>query len=141
MTTNTILFLALQILASIVGVMLAYSHCYFQRLQGVSGQKLEGMLVQWGFICSFILSILFFWSWPEGASSWSKMPMFKWICQASLINPPESDPGFMSMKAVISLIVGFFFALLARLNAFSLTRRLVRKIPRYYRPEPPVGKP
>lgn len=135
-----ILFFGLQVLAPVVGTLLAYGHCYQQRLKGISGQKLEGMLIQWGFLASACLSILFFWCWPEGSLSWSNMPGFAWICKMTLIEPPQLDTSYPLAKAGVSLGLGFFCGLLARMNSFALTRRLVREVPRYYRAEEPVGK-
>lgn len=140
MTGVTVFFLVIQTLAPVLGMLLAYAHCYQQRLQGVSGQKLESLLIQWGFVTSFALSLVFFWFWPEGAASWSKMPMFNWICKLTLVDPPEADSNYQLTKAVLSLVLGGLCGLLARLNAFRLTRRLVREVPRYYRADDPVGK-
>jgi hypothetical protein len=140
MNGATAFFLVVQALAPILGSLLAYGHCYQQRLQGVSGQKLESFLVQWGFITSFALSVVFFWCWPEGDSSWSKMPMFTPILKLVLTSPPELDGSYQGTKLVASLILGSLSGLLARVNAFGLTRRLVREVPRYYRAEDVVGK-
>lgn len=136
----TAFFLVIQALAPILGSLLAYGHCYQQRLQGVSGQKLEGILVQWGFVTSFALSVVFFWCWPEGDSSWSKMPMFAPILKLLLNSPPEQDGGYQGTKLLFSLVLGGLCGLLARINAFGLNRRLVREVPRYYRAEDVVGK-
>lgn len=135
-----ILFFGLQVLAPIVGTLLAYGHCYQRRLQGASGQKLEGMLIQWGFVTSAGLSILFFWFWPEGTNSWAQMPVLSWICKLTLISPPERDSSYPLVKALVSLSLGLLCGLMSRINAFALTRRLVREVPRYYRSEDSVGK-
>lgn len=135
-----ILFFGLQILAPIVGTLLAYAHCYKQRLQGVSGQQLEGTLAGWGFLASAGLSVLFFWCWPEGANSWSQMPVLSWICKMTLIEPPQSDSSYPLAKLLVSLGLGFVAGLAARIHAFGLTRRLVREVPRFYRNEDAVGK-
>ena len=136
----TILFFGLQILAPILGTLLAYGHCYQQRLQGISGQQLEGTLARWGFLASAGLSILFFWCWPEGSYTWSKMPGLSQICRLTLVDPPQLDSGYPLAKLVISLVLGSFCGLLARIHAFGLTRRLVREVPRYYRNEDVIGK-
>ncbi|MBS2035536.1 hypothetical protein JST97_11145 [bacterium] len=140
MTGATVFFLIVLAMAPVLGMLLAYAHCYHQRLQGVSGQKLEGLLIQWGFLTSFALGVLIFWFWPEGAASWTQMPMFKWFCKATLIDPPQADANYQATKAMVSLVVGGLCGLIARLNAFRLTRRLVREVPRYYRAEDSVGK-
>lgn len=133
-------FFGLQVLAPVVGTLLAYGHCYQQRLQGVSGQKLEGMLIKWGFLTSASLSICFFWFWPEGTNNWSTMPIFSWICKMTLVTPPQMDSSYPLVKALASLGLGFLCGLVARINAFALTRRLVREVPRFYRSEDSVGK-
>lgn len=135
-----ILFFGLQILAPIVGTLLAYAHCYHQRLQGVSGQHLEGMLARWGFLASAGLSVLFFWCWPEGASAWSTMPGLSWVCQMTLLDPPQSDSSYPLVKLLASLSLGTICGLFARIHAHGLTRRLVREVPRYFRSEDVVGK-
>ncbi|MFN8613426.1 MAG: hypothetical protein U0931_38160 [Vulcanimicrobiota bacterium] len=140
MTGATAFFLLVQGMAPVLGLLLAYAHCYHQRLKGVAGQKLESMLIQWGFLTAFALSVVLFWCWPEGSASWSKMPIFTWFCKLALIDPPESDSNYQATKALVSLVVGGLCGLIARLNSFALTRRLVREVPRYYRAEEVVGK-
>lgn len=135
-----LLFFGLQVLAPIVGTLLAYAHCYHQRLQGVSGQKLEGVLATWGFLASACLSVLFFWFWPEGTHSWTNMPVLSWIARMTLADPPQSDSGYPLAKMVVSLSLGLLCGLAARIHAFGLTRRLVREVPRFYRNEDAVGK-
>ena len=136
----TILFFGLQALAPVVGSLLAYAHCYHQRLQGVSGQQLEGTLASLGFLTSAALSLLFFWCWPEGSTSWSNMAGLSWICKMTLVSPPQSDSSYSLAKLLISGAFALLGGLLSRINAFPLTRRLVREVPRYYRSNDPVGK-
>lgn len=136
----TVLFFGLQALAPVLGSLLAYGHCYQQRLQGVSGQQLEGTLAKLGFLASAALSLLFFWCWPEGSNSWSKMAGLSWICKMTLISPPQSDSSYPLAKLLISGSFALLGGLLSRINAFALTRRLVREVPRYYRGNDPVGK-
>ena len=130
-----ILFFGLQFLAPILGSLLAYGHCYQQRLQGVSGQRLEGTLALWGSLASACLSVLFFWFWPEGASNWTQMPVFSWICKMTLLDPPQRDSGYPLAKMLVSLGLGCLAGLAARIHAFGLTRRLVREVPCFYRNE------
>ncbi|MBX3169073.1 MAG: hypothetical protein KF760_16820 [Candidatus Eremiobacteraeota bacterium] len=134
------LFFGLQLLAPIVGTLLAYGHCYHQRLQGVSGQYLEGTLARWGFLTSAGLSVLFFWFWPEGTNNWTQMPGLSWIARLTLIDPPQSDSSYPLVKMLVSLSIGLLAGLAARIHAFGLTRRLVREVPRFYRNEDAVGK-
>ena len=135
-----ILFFGLQVLAPIVGTLLAYGHCYQRRLQGTSGQQLEGLLARWGFLSSAGLSVLFFWCWPEGSISWSTMPGLSWICKQTLIDPPQIDSSYPLAKVLVSLGLGLLSGLVARIHAFGLTRRLVREVPRYYRSEDVASK-
>ena len=137
---GALLFFGLQILAPIIGTLLGYGYCYRQRLQGVSGQKLEAILIQWSFLIAAGLSFLFFWLWPEGSQGWYEMPGFAWICGKILISPPQSDSSYVLVKLFVAVLLAFFCGLLARMHSFSLTRRLVREVSRFYRPEESVGK-
>lgn len=113
----------------------AYSFAYRKRLQGVSGNELESDLGRMGFGLAGVISLGFFWAWPEGSHSWSRMPGFESLCQLSLGSSPQQDPDYTSLKLVVSLGLAFVSGLLARFSAFRLNRVLVRQIPRFYRPD------
>lgn len=134
------LFFGLQVLAPILGSLLAYTRCHYQRLQGVSGHQLEGQLGGLGFVASAAFSLAFFYAWPEGATSCSRLPGLRWIFSLTLLDPAQSDPTYPLVKMMVAGAFALTAGLIAKINAFSLTRRLVRDVPRYYRAKEPVGK-
>ena len=140
MNGPTLLFFVLQVLAPILGMLLAYGHAYHRRVQGVSGHDLEKDLARIGFLASAGFSFAFFWGWPEGAHAWSTMPGLEFFCKTSLGESPQTDPDYSSFKLVCSGVFAGCAGILARVNAFRLNRQLVRQVPRYFRADDPVGK-
>ncbi len=140
MSLHVALFWLLQALAPLLAMAVAYSFAYRKRLQGVSGNELENDLNRMGFWLAGLTSFVFFWAWPEGSQSWSRMPGFESLCAALLGDSPQQDPDYSAVKAMVSLVVAFLAGLLARFSAFRLNRVLVRQVPRYFRPDNLVGK-
>ena len=136
----TALFLGLQVASPLLGALFAYARAYHRRVQGVSGHELEADLSRLGFLLSAGLSLAFFWGWPEGSHSWSRMPGLESICHLALGESPQDDPNYLVLKLMLSGLFATTAGFVAKLCAFSLNRKLVKQVPRYFRAEDPVGK-
>lgn len=141
MKTGHLLFLGLLGLCPFLGMFVAYFQAYGQRMKGISGHKLEAILARTGSLITFVLAVVCFWNWPESDAAWFTLPGVEWVVDKTLTEDPLSHPEYGPFKLIVTLFVAGCLAVVARLSAFPLNRRLVRQVPRFMRPQDVIIKP
>lgn len=135
MSSGALVFFAVLGLCPLSALFLAYLYGYRKRLHGAPGNTLEGEMARIAALLSGLFGFLVFLLWPNSPHPWYHMPGFAQLV-GSLMSNPENDPNVEPLKAVVALVLGSVLALLPRLFVSAMNRKLVRDVPRYWRPEP-----
>lgn len=139
MISGPLVFFGLLGLCPLSALVVTYGYAYRKRLHGAPGNKLEDEMVTLAGALTGLFTLVAFLTWPVAPHPWYQMPGFS-LLVGSLMSNPESDPNVESLRAVVGLVFSGFLALLVRLVAPSLSRKLVRDVPRYWRPEPKIKR-
>ena len=135
MNSGALVFFVVLGLCPLAALFFAYLYGYRKRLYGAPGNKLEGEMASVASLTSGLSLVVAFMMWPPSPHPWYQMPGFSWLV-GSLMSNPESDPNAEPLRAMLALVLGIGVALLTRLPVPAMNRKLVRDLPRYWRPEP-----
>lgn len=131
--SSALLFYGLQLLCPLLGLLAAYGLAHHRRLAGASGRVLESRMRREAPACSFLLSVALFWSWPEAATPFRRLPGGSWLFNSLVGGGGAAGDRLLWFHLLTSAGLALTGALLARLCAPLVIRKLVRGLPRLRR--------